>query len=227
MSKTFTDKAKEAVAVLLIGLVAVAIATFVIKGIDRLFSDKKDAQIEQISQNVQDIKNTISPYEHKDTLKKIEVVSNFQNSSKNGEPTKTFQKDLIVRGNFSEGFLYIKGSVNEKALGRDDDVYIKLNSKIDGAYKELGGHLISSRGLETPTSDLYTEILFPLSDIKYKNTFSDSDFEATTGDWLNVLNSGGESNILGFSSTLRNGNIIETSIYYACSTGSDCSIEAK
>lgn len=221
--KSFREKLAEAIIILIIGLFAIVVATYLINLTDKLSGDNKE-KLNDISQNIENLQKNIAPYDYKDKLKKIEIVSDFTNSSIDNVQTATFEENLLVNGSISEGFLYIKANVDRKALTGYDGIYVKLNGKINNQYQELGGHLITSKSLSTPTSNVQTELLFPLSDIKYKKTFLKNDLEFFSGDWLDMLNNGTNRNILGFVSTSRKGTIVEMSIYYNCADRSDCSI---
>lgn len=186
-------------------------------------------KVEQIKQNVADIQKSLAPYDYKEKLNQVVIITNFENSSKENKPTDSFTKKLVTEGKFAKGYLYVKASVDGKALTKDDDIYTKISGTIAGNYQELGGHLISSKGLETPMSDKFTELLFDMSDIKYKSSYIKNNNEAVSGDWLNILNSGNASTnvVIGFSSTARTGNIVILSIYYKCIEGTNCSIVVK
>ncbi|MFA5080314.1 MAG: hypothetical protein WC472_01675 [Candidatus Paceibacterota bacterium] len=180
--------------------------------------------VDQIKNDVIDIKKSISPYEYKNSLKKIEIVSNFKNTTKNGLPVTDIREKIKINGSLKQGYVYVRASVdNGKKLTKNDDIYLKIGGQLNGGHKEIGGHLIAEKSLEVPSSEKYTEILFNLSDVKYKESYLDKTDEVISGDWLNFLNKGNIDFILAFSSTAREGNIEEISFYYECNNA-DCSV---
>ena len=182
---------------------------------------------EEIGQKIDNIQKVLTPYEAKDNLNKLIVIQNFENTVIKTTPNKSFTKTLITKGSFSSGYLYIKASVNGKAMDKLGDIYVKISGNVNGKYQEAGGHLIAHKGLSVPKSDTHTEILFELSDIKYKESYLKSDIEVISGDWLTLLNSDKSKMVIGFSSTEQIGKIEEFSIYYQCVEGNNCSISAN
>lgn len=224
---------KQIIGALIVSLISLGALILVYKTTDIFKQETPQPQppqekLNEIQKNIENIQKSLSPYKKKDELNKVGIINNFKNSSKNGEPTDSFKKKFQISGQISEGYLYIKASVNGRALNQYDGVYIKLNGKINNEYKELGGHLIKIKGTEeTPKSDNITELLYDLSDVKYKDSYSQSDIEVKSGDWLNMINAGNSQFVIGFSSTTGEGNIEEISIYYQCASGSECSIKTE
>jgi hypothetical protein len=215
-------------------IVTIAIIQLVSFGIDALrvhfgipVADNGGGSTTTIAANtqmLQDIKKSITPYDFKENLSKSQIINNFKNSSVKNAQTATFNKSLIVVGKFSRGYLYVRASVGNKALGPNDDVYIKISGKVNGIYVESGGHLIADRSLDTPKNVNSTELLFDLTDVKFKEHFTQSPLEVTSADWLNILNQGNTQVVIAFSSTMGQGDIEEMSIYYECN-GDTCSIK--
>ena len=141
------------------------------------------------------------------------------------------EKDLIVKGIVTKGYLYVVANADSKALqtsdpNKFDDIYINLiELGADSAHsKQYGGHLIESRSLDTPKSDSQTELLFSLADIPYLKTYTDPNKEIISGNWLAILNENLHKRVIAFSSTLKQGTVKELSIYYTCLENTDCSI---
>lgn len=215
-----SEKNKEALSSLFLGLFAVVLATFLITGI-RWFGSRGDKtneqeQADRIEQKVEEIAKTLTPFEYKEKMLKSKIITDFTNSTKSYQPSDTFEKKISVQGKLKRGFLYVKASVNDQKLTQYDDVYVKVMGTIRGQHTELGGHLIEKKTLETPKSDYFTELLFDLTDVKYNESFKDPDYKVVSGDWLELLNSGDSQVILSFVSTQRQGKIIDLSIYYEC-----------
>ncbi len=156
-------------------------------------------------------------------MKKIDVITDFKNSSKDHQPTEKATKNLIISGPIKDGYLYVKASVDEGApLTKYDGVFVMLqNSNI-----VLGGHLVKNQSLETPNNDTTTEFLYKLSDVMYKKSYDSSDLEIQSGNWLQILNTAGNKKVVGFSSTARSG-MLDVSIYYDCIDGQECSITVQ
>lgn len=221
---------KEKLWTILIGIIAIAIGYSILGFIDKILNKNKVNDVQQIAQDVKIIKENLSPYEYKNTLEKIEIINGngFNNSSIKNKPTNIFEKQIQINGQFLNGYLYAKVSADKQPLTKWSDLYIKISRSINNNVEEYGGHLITSKGLETPRNENYTEILFNLSDIKYKESYKDTDINSISSDWLKLLNTNeGESKIISFMSTTGEGEILELSIYYECATDSVCSINLK
>jgi len=188
-------------------------------------SNSETTQVQKIQQKIDDIQKKLDPYTQKEDLKRSTIVSGFKNTTKDNKQTDSFNKVLNIQGQFSAGYFYVRASVNDKALTMYDDVYIKLTSNSQGQYVESGGHLLENKSLETPKFDKYSELLFDLRDVRFKNSYKDSEVNSVSADWLKILNGGKTDIVIGFSSTAGQGNIEEMNIFYQCINGSDCSIE--
>lgn len=216
---------KEKIITLFVGVCAIALGYFLVVSIGNIFGNKKENQVDQIAQDVKSIQQNLSPYAYKEKLKKIVVISNFENTSVNNKPSNTGTATLKINGKILKGYLYAKISVNQKPLNSWSDLYVKVQREISGKTEEYGGHLVTSKGLETPIQNEYSEILFDLSDIKYKEKYTSSNIEITSSDWLKLFNESAYTpKIISFASTAGKGKIIELSLYYDCVDGSDCSI---
>ena len=180
-----------------------------------------------LEEKIENIQKTISPYEKKDQLTKLQVFEDISNTVKNNNPTNVIEKSIVSSGNLKEGYLYVRASANSEKLSSGEDVYVKIKGSLDGKHQEFGGHLIESKSLDTPKSDKHSELLFELSDVKYKENYFRSDIEVVSGNWLAMLNRGSNQSVLSFSSTLRDGRIEELSIYYDCVEGERCSLILK
>jgi len=194
-------------------------------GANQLLSPHNNNSTEKKIDNIEKI---LSPYQNKDNMSKTEVTSNFSNSSKENKPTDSFSKTLSVVGDIGGGYLYIKASAGGKALNpSEDDIYIKLLGNVNNKYQEIGGHLIGIKSLDAPKSQSFTELLYDLSDVRYKSSYLQGGTESVSGDFLQLINGGTNQVIVGFSSTNKSGIIEEISIYYSCTNNSNCSIGAK
>lgn len=225
MNKKRRSNLLESIATLLLGLVAVIIASIIVTYISNNFSFKKNDQLQQIKTDTEKIKEVVTPYEYKSQLNKIVIVENFQNTTKGYKPTDYFVRNITTSGLFEQGFIYIKASSNNKPLSNVDNVYVKMSFIVNGKYQEFGGHLIKSKSLETPKTDFSTELLYDISDIKYKESYYLDDVEVLSADWLKILNQGNSKKIIGFSSSPSLARIDEISFYYKCIKGTECKID--
>lgn len=226
MKRNFRKELIESLITLVLGLSGVVVATVLIILARNTFPPKQEVeQLERIESNMKEIQKIIAPYEYKDKLSKMLVVENFENTTFNQKPTNFVNKNFLVKGNFSEGFLYVKVSINGEPITSKGTVYVKLSALIDSQYYELGGHLIEARSLGTPKSSNYTELLYQLSDIQYKKQYWQTDIEVLSADWLRLFNESVKQELISFTSTVDRGLIQELSIYYNCVNGSSCSIK--
>ncbi len=191
--------------------------------------DKKEKVIvKETQQAIEQIQKTLSPYESKDKMKKVVIIENFKNSSVNGKESGSFAKKVIVKGIIKNGFLYVRASVNNKALSEYDDVYAKITRTIGVDYLDFGGHLIESQSLDIPIkNEDFTEMLFELSDVRYKKSINSSLQEVISGNWLDILNNEGKKSVLGFTSTTQQGVIYELALFYECLEKTQCSVVAQ
>ncbi|MFA6251761.1 MAG: hypothetical protein WC603_04010 [Candidatus Paceibacterota bacterium] len=219
------QKWKEKIITLFVGICAIALGYILITSIDNLFGNKKEDKVDQIAQDIKSIQQNLSPYEYKEKLKKIAVLSDFENTSINGNPSVTSRKTLNISGKIKTGYLYAKVSINQKPINKWSDLYVKIQRNVNGESEEYGGHLITSKSLETPIQKEYSEILFNLNDVKYKEKYTQGDIEIISSDWLKLFNENiYNPKVISFTSTADKGKIIELSIYYECVDGEDCSI---
>lgn len=211
----------------LVMFILLSVFSYIATGLPFIFKPGEKDKLDKIATATEEIKKTISPYEYKETLGKVVILENFENSILNQKPTRWYKVNFRAYGVFKQGYLYIKVSVDGKAFTSNEDVYAKLSATVMPVhqYREFGGHLIGDKGLPTPKSSEFTEMLFDLGDIKYKENYLKSDIEIISADWLKLLNEGSSQKILGFTSTVNQGRIIELSIYYQCEKDNNCSID--
>lgn len=177
----------------------------------------------------------LSDYDQKETMKKVVVISNFDNTVNANFPSKKANVTLKATGTFARGYLYASANVEGKALqdtdpSNFDAVFASLVELTkDGSDSQFGGHLWQDESLDTPPHADYTEMLFKLSEVPYKKGFEDSSVVVPPGNWLEVFNDKNtREKVVAFSSTVKGTGVIqELSIYYECAEGSDCSITVE
>jgi hypothetical protein len=188
---------------------------------------KKD-EITQIASDTREIIKKLSPYENKESLQKVVLVENFENTVENTKQTASFSRKIKVTGKIKQGYLFVRASADSQPLFDGEDVYVKMSAILppNYSYKEYGGHLVVAKSLDTPGSKSWTEYLYSLDDIKYKDNYLQTDVEITSGNWLRLLNEGNNQFTVGFTSTTKKGIVHELSIYYECQEKPNCLIES-
>lgn len=205
------------------------------------FEKSKEDLAKQISQQVsEDIKKEISNTENGEgksrfpdyeaikgnnpdpKIKNINISSDYVNNKPATVDFDGVKKNYIAKGQFSRAYLYINALVdNDRPLTSWDDFYFTMN--------QMGGHLIPDKNLLPAPGGDSSKYLYNLNSISYfpgirdkeqnKNKKSDMNFF-----WM--LQDGNDLSIHVAVSSNRPGRVIkETSIYYECLNGSDCSIE--
>lgn len=210
-----------------IGLAFIAVASFIYTVVAGLTKKHIPAVVGTVS--------ALADYEKKDAMRHAVIIENYSNTVTVGQPPESADRVLRVTGDFSDGYLYVVADVEGQSLQTADlydydSVFAALvELKPAGNGAQIGGHLIESKGLETPKSPTHTEMLFRLSEVVYKKTYTDSDTELTSGDWLKVLNDPTTREmVIAFSSTIKgSGRIQKLVIYYTCAQGSNCSISVE
>jgi hypothetical protein len=183
----------------------------VIQVSDQVKSAIADIEKEKIASNFPDYNSLIS-------LNKLVITTNFESWTPNAtkDPRKVETKIVLDKGEIAQGYLYIKASVEEKALSRWESIYVQMNYR--------GGHLLRTKGLPVPVSEK-TELLYALDDISYVTTVpyrENDDYSKTS--WLNLFSNGAEIRIDAFISSLKPAVIEEMILYYVCKDGSECSL---
>jgi len=167
-------------------------------------------------------------FQARKNLEKKILIDHFENSVVDSEPTKTFTKKLLTTGKFNHGYLYLKASVNGRALVLPDDIYINLAAATTtDRYQSFGGHLIAAESLGAPPEDAYTELIYDLSRVVFKERYFETEADKKTADWISVLNDDRGPELAAFMSTLGKGVIEEASFYYDCLSGTACGVETK
>lgn len=154
-------------------------------------------------------------------MQKVTIVKNFETWTPDSEIPDAYVKELgLVRtGRLSRGYVYVRATVEGSALTKWESVYVKLD--------EAGGHLFRSKSLPIPHNGK-TELLYALDDVPYLSTVPYAeDRSPEHADWFSLLNEKPSMYAFTFISSLRLATIEELSIYYDCTTGSDCSLSLE
>lgn len=154
-------------------------------------------------------------------LKKISLISNFESwtPSSQLEPTKLKRVIILEKGELAKGYLYIKTSLEDKALTQWESIYVTMNG--------LGGHLFRPQSLKMPRSEK-TELLYALNDIPYLlNIPYNENIIPFRTYWFSLFTNKSRVNLLSFISSLRPALIEDLSLYYECSKDSDCELSIE
>lgn len=173
-----------------------------------------DIEKERVASNYPD-------YNSLNSLKKLNIISNFESWTPNAkkDPQKTQTVIVLDSGELAKGYLYIKASVEGKALSRWESMFVQMNFR--------GGHLLRTKGLPVPPNEK-TELLYALDDISYVITvpYRENDNYSKTN-WFNLFKPGSQIRIDTFISSLKPAVIEEMSLYYDCSDSVECSLSVK
>lgn len=155
------------------------------------------------------------------SIKKLDIVNNFDSWTPETKLNndKIFQTIVVDKGKLSKGYLYIRASLDNKALTKWESIYLKMNW--------TGGHIFRPDSLPIPPSDK-TELLFALNEIPYLSSmpYSEQRVPKTTN-WFGLFQNKREISITSFISSLRPAKIEEISLYYQCADDDLCSIYKK
>lgn len=134
----------------------------------------------KITDNFQQ-KPELSDYNSLPSLKRLNILSNFETWTPNAvmDVNKTKKVIVLDKGSLAKAYLYIKASLNGKALTRWESVYVKMNDK--------GGHLFRPQSLPLPQGDK-TELLYPLDTIPYLSSAPYSEQRTPSfADWFSLF----------------------------------------
>ncbi len=154
-------------------------------------------------------------------LQRLIVVDNFKSWTPETKLQEDKIKKVIVldRGSLSKGYVYIRISLDEKALTKWESIYMKLN--------DSGGHLFRKESLAVPPSEK-TEILYALDSIPYLQSTPYSEMKVPFyADWFQLFRNDEKIKMLAFISSLRPALIEEISFYYQCVENDDCHLSIE
>lgn len=222
-----TKAANIGVTIFLLSL-AVLLLIFSVK---QQFEAKKQSEViqnqvqktvDQAIQQSQTQKSSELPdYESLTRLKKLILVSGFESWTPNSEldPTKMSRKIILNKGSLAKGYIYLKVSLDGKALSQWESIYVKMNDR--------GGHLFRPQSLEVPKSDK-TELLYALNYIPYLFDIPYNErFIPAVTNWFEFFTPNNEVEVTSFISSRKPAILEEIALYYECSKDSDCLLSIK
>ncbi len=188
-------------------------------------TDKKQEELkDKIVEAVED-KFIQSPeyadFETLSSLKKLELVKNFETWTPNAKVTDEYVNQVIVRekGILSKAYLFVAASSKGKPLTRWESIYIKMN--------EVGGHLFRPDSLPIPNSD-ETQLLFALNDIPYLQNVPYSEGKIPFhANWFEFFRDQYSIKVLMFISSLQPALLNEVTLYYDCVDSQECLLSLK
>lgn len=183
---------------------------------EKTLSPQVQEQIQQTVEKSLNKPSKFSDYESLKELKKLTLASNFISYTPGSQMdiTKIIETIVLNKGMLSKGYIYIKASIDEKALTQWESIYMTMNYN--------GGHLFRPQSLTMPQGDK-TELLYALNDIPFLRDIPYN--EQTTPyrtNWFGMFSENNRIVVTAFISSLRPAKIEELTIYYSCGENSDC-----
>jgi len=217
-------------------LVAVLLIGFSVK--QQLNSERKEEELtkrisEQVTKEVvTKVEQTLAeqtlskPSEFPDfdslsRLKKLLIVEDFESWTPEANVKDDKIKKVIVveKGTLAKGYIYIRASLDNKALTKWESIYLKLD--------DIGGHLFRSQSLKVPEGEK-TQLLYALDNIPYLQSVPYSESRVPiSANWFQLFGDKSEIEVLTFISSLRPAKVEEVSLYYGCVDDSECLLELK
>lgn len=156
---------------------------------------------------------------YKIMVNKVTLVEGKESYSPKDKPIiGRVKKTLIVKGEFSRAYLYVRVSVNGgKPLTQWDSIYSTLGY--------VGGHLYRPNTLAVPNSSS-TQLLYGLNQIPFVDYPYSDNKTPLVKDWFSLLKDERRVEFDMFMSSLRAGGMLDlVEIRYECEVNTECSIE--
>ena len=154
-------------------------------------------------------------------MNKVIIASNYISWTPNTNLEQDKLKKIVVleKGNLAQGYIYIRASLDNRALTQWESVYMMMNW--------TGGHLFRPQSLSVPPSEktelLYTFNYIPiLLEVPYNEQVT-----PLVISWMPNFFDNSQINIETFISSLRPALLEEVTIYYQCIKNSDCLLTVK
>ena len=155
-------------------------------------------------------------YDSLERLKSLVVVNNFESWTPDAKVDigKTKKVIVVEKGKLAKGNLYVRASINSKALSKWESIYVKMNNE--------GGHLFRIQSLSIPKSEK-TELLYSLDDIPYLFSvpYSEQKIPARA-DWFKFFRDKRRIELITFISSLKPVLIESMVLYYECIDDTEC-----
>lgn len=208
-------------------LVFLALATLFFSTRQKRSDEQLKKEItESVAKEVSEVVDSKSSSDYPDydslqRIKKLTIVNNFESWTPHSdlEDSKIKTAIIVEKGKLTKGYVYIKASLDGKALTSWESIYLKLNN--------IGGHLFRPKSLPLPKSDK-TELLYSLTEIPYirQHPYSENIVPATTN-WFVHFYPDSQISLDSFISSLKPAILEELSIYYDCEKDIECLLTLK
>lgn len=223
MENSSKNKANVGVTVFLFLMALVLIFFSVKQQFDKRTQEKELTQKigEQVAQEVKSALSKPSEFPDYDSLsvlKKLEIITSFTSWTPDAvvESGKTKKSVVLDKGKLAKAYVYIRASLDGKALTRWESIYLKMDN--------VGGHIFRKQSLSVPASNK-TELLFALDSVPYLTSVPYSELRVPFyTDWFQFFRDGRKVQVLTFISSLRPALVEEVSIYYGCADGDECEL---
>lgn len=212
------------IALLIVSIIVIAFAFK--QQTDIKNQDKKNTQ--EIKKEIQQVinDNLIKPssypdYESLSQLNKATLVSNFLSWTPSSTVTQDKLKKVLIlnKGELAKTYVYIKASLDEKALTQWESIYLTMNW--------VGGHLFRPLSLPIPPSTK-TELLYAINYVPYLSDIPyNEQSKPFTANWFPYFIEGNTVEVDTFISSLRPALLEELTIYYQCVKNSDCLLTVR
>jgi len=194
-------------------------------------SDTKNQQINNTKEIKKEVRNVIKEnltkssnfpdYDSLSSLKKVNLVSNFISWTPQSNIDQDKARKILVleKGQLTKAYVYIKASLDNKALTQWESIYLTLNW--------TGGHLFRPQSLLVPPSDK-TELLYAVNYIPFLSIIPYNEQNTpTVVDWFPYFSDGSSIQVDIFISSLRPALLEDISIYYQCVKSSECLLTVR
>lgn len=160
-------------------------------------------------------------YDSLSKLNKVTLVSNFVSWTPSTVVGQDKAKRVLIldKGELSKAYIYIKASLNGKALTQWESIYLTMNW--------TGGHLFRPQTLPIPSSNK-TELLYAINYLPYLTEIPyNEQNQPSIVNWFTNFTEGNTIEVNTFISSLRPAILEEITLYYQCIKDSDCLLTVK
>lgn len=227
VNKTNSTKASIGVSIFLL-ILSITLIYFSLK--QQFYSDQQKENLhndikQTVNQALKESQNQPSQFPDYDSLNRIKRLSLINKPFESWTPDSKLEPKMIVnkiilnKGELSKGYIYVKASLDRKALSAWESIFLKMNY--------TGGHLFRSKSLAVPPSDK-TELLYSLDYVPYLEDIPyNESLNPLVTNWFQFFLPGQEIQIISFISSLKPALIEDLAVYYECKKDSDCLLTLK
>jgi len=180
----------------------------------------KKEVVKTIKENIAELPN-FPDYDSLSKLNQVTLVSNFVSWTPSTIVSQDKAKRVLIldKGELSKAYIYIKASLNDKALTQWESIYLTMNW--------IGGHLFRPQTLPIPSSNK-TELLYAINYLPYLTEIPyNEQSQPSIANWFPYFTEGNTIEVNTFISSLRPALLEEITLYYQCVKDSDCLLTVK